>query len=308
MRSALTSIGLWFDGSAQTASSSRDPMAVDWLRVSPFLALHLSCIGVFWTGWSPVVVAVAAALYVVRMFAITGFYHRYFSHRSFKTSRTMQLVFAIVGASAAQRGPLWWAAHHREHHADPDGERDPHSPSRRGFLWSHMLWFLTPDAFRLRSERVRDLLRFPELRLLDRYDILVPLLLAAGLFLLGHYLEIAHPALSTGPWQMLVWGFCISTVALFHGTVTINSLCHMWGSRRYATRDNSRNNALLSLLTLGEGWHNNHHFYPAATRQGHRWWEFDPTFYGLWLLARLGLIRDLKPVPDGLSHSATEAR
>jgi stearoyl-CoA desaturase (delta-9 desaturase) len=231
------------------------------------------------------------------MFAITGFYHRYFSHRAFKTSRAGQLVFALLGAAAVQRGPLWWAAHHRHHHAHADHAADLHSPRQHGFLWSHVGWFLSRRHFAADLARVRDLRRYPELRWLDRFDILVPVALALALFGAGALLERRAPALGTDRWQLLVWGFFVSTVACYHATYTINSLAHVFGRRRYPTADDSRNNAWLALLTFGEGWHNNHHHYPNAARQGFYWWELDLTYYGLRLLAALGLIWDLKPVP-----------
>ena len=294
----LRPVTAWFDaGVAPDAAGTDAGRRIDWPRIAPFLALHAACLGVFVVGWSPVAVATAAALYGVRLFAITGFYHRYFSHRAFRASRATQFLFAVLGASAAQRGPLWWAAHHRHHHAHADGPLDPHSARRTGFLWSHVGWFLTRESFRIRLERVPDLARYPELRFLDRYDALVPLLLAVLLYAAGAWLEQTAPGLGTDGWQLLVWGFAISTVALYHATFTINSLAHRFGTRCYETRDDSRNNLWLALLTFGEGWHNNHHHYPGAARQGFRWWEIDITYYGLRLLALSGLIRDLRPVP-----------
>ena len=279
----LRSVLQWFDSDLRPGN---DPAGtrIDWLRVLPFIALHLACLGVFWVGASVEAVAAAAALFALRMFAITGFYHRYFSHRAFRTSRAMQLAFALAGAAAAQRGPLWWASHHRHHHAHADEPQDAHSSRQHGFAWSHAGWFLSPPHFATREERVRDLARYPELRLLDRFDAAVPVALALALY-------------AAGGMQMLVWGFCVSTVALYHATFTINSLAHRWGTRRYATRDDSRNNPWLALLTFGEGWHNNHHYYPRAARQGFYWWEVDLTWYGLRLLAALGLIWDLRAVP-----------
>ncbi|MGH8214384.1 MAG: acyl-CoA desaturase [Rhodanobacteraceae bacterium] len=286
----------WVDA---TAGTDDDPRAdrIDWLRAAPFVALHLGCLGVLWVGVSPAALVVAGALYALRMFALTGFYHRYFSHRTFRTSRAVQFVFAVLGASCVQRGPLWWAAHHRNHHRKSDTPLDPHSPAIQGFLWSHMGWFLTPRAFRTDLARVPDLAKYPELRWLDRFDIAVPVLLAIALYVFGALLDHFAPSLHTGGAQMLVWGFFVSTVVLFHAAVTINSLAHRFGSRRFDTKDNSRNNAVLALLTFGEGWHNNHHFFPGSARQGFCWWEIDPTWYGLKLMAALGLVRDLHPVP-----------
>jgi stearoyl-CoA desaturase (Delta-9 desaturase) len=292
------SLAQWFDARAASPGEN-DPRGdrIDWLRAVPFIALHLGCVGLVWVGVSPVALVVAAASYAIRMFALTGFYHRYFAHRTFHASRPVQFVFALLGAASVQRGPLWWAAHHRSHHRNADTVLDPHAPGVHGFLWSHMGWFLTPRAFRTDLERVPDLARFSELRWLDRFDAVVPLIYAASLFGLGALLGRVAPGLHTNGMQMLVWGFFVSTVVLFHATVTINSLAHRWGSRRFATRDDSRNNPLLALITFGEGWHNNHHFFPGSVRQGFRWWEVDLTWYGLELLAMLGLVRDLKRVP-----------
>ncbi|MHC4845233.1 MAG: acyl-CoA desaturase [Planctomycetota bacterium] len=269
---------------------------VQWARVSPYLAIQAGCLAVIWVGFSWVAAAVCVGLYLARMFAITAFYHRYFSHRAFRTSRVVQGLFAVLGNMSVQRSPLWWAAHHREHHANTESERDLHSP-RHGLLWSHMWWFTTRQAFGTDLERVSDFARYPELRFLDRYDWIAPLALAAGLFALGAGLEAWAPGLGTSGWQMLVWGFCVSTTLLYHATFTINSLAHVWGSRRYETRDTSRNNRFLALLTLGEGWHNNHHRYPHAVRQGFFRGEFDPTHSALRLMERLGLVWGLRPVP-----------
>jgi stearoyl-CoA desaturase (delta-9 desaturase) len=234
------------------------------------------------------------------MFAITGFYHRYFSHRTYRTSRAAQFAFAVLGASATQRGPLWWAAHHRHHHRHSDRPEDAHSPVVHGFLRSHVTWLMTRRHFPTELRYVPDLARFPELRFLDRFDLLVPVLLAAGMFALGELLAAVSPGLGTDGWQMLVWGYFVSTVVLFHGTCTINSLSHLFGTRPYPTGDGSRNNPLLALLTLGEGWHNNHHWYQASVRQGFRWWQVDPTWYVLLLLERLGVVWDLKGVPPAV--------
>ena len=296
---ALRALRRWFDTDGVSAVDTH-PDRIDWLRVIPFFAMHLMCLGVFWVGVSWFALATAAALYAVRMFAITGFYHRYFSHRAFKTSRAVQFLFAALGALSVQRGPLWWAAHHRHHHRHSDTEHDLHSPVTRSFFWSHMGWFLTRRGFHTDRDAIRDLDRFPELRWLDRFDIVLPVLLATGVFLLGGWLERNHPQLGTTGPQLLIWGFFVSTVALFHATVTINSLAHRWGSRRYETRDQSRNNWLLALLTFGEGWHNNHHHFPGSARQGFFWWEIDLTYGLLRVLSWCGVVWDLKPVPAGL--------
>ncbi len=301
---AWRSLVRWFDAAADAPLDPASADRIDWLRALPYLGLHLACLAVFWTGTSWFAVAVAVLLYAVRMFALTGFYHRYFAHRAFKTSRAVQFVFAALGATCVQRGPLWWAAHHRNHHRHTDTALDPHSPGLLGFWWSHTGWFLTPRGFRTDWASIPDLRRFRELRFLDRFDILLPVLLAAGLYALGAWLEHAAPALHTDGSQLLVWGFCLSTVALFHATFTINSLAHRFGSRRFETRDDSRNNWLLALITFGEGWHNNHHHFPGSARQGFRWWEYDMTWYGLKAMSWLGLVWDLKPVPAAFARRA----
>ena len=292
----------WIDTS-DAASNGADPDRIDWLRVLPFVGLHLACLGVLFVGVSPVALWTAGALYALRMFAITGFYHRYFSHRAFRTSRALQFGFALLGAASVQRGPLWWAAHHRHHHRHADTERDAHAP-RHGFWRSHVGWFLTARNFATDHQAVKDLGRFPELRWLDRYDIAVPVALAAALAALGAWLG---PAYHTSGAQMLVWGFFVSTIVLFHVTVTINSLAHRFGRRRYATNDDSRNNWLLALLTFGEGWHNNHHHFPGAVRQGVAWWELDLTWYLLRTMAALGLVWDLKRMPASMRYARLQA-
>jgi stearoyl-CoA desaturase (delta-9 desaturase) len=272
------------------------PRRIDWVRIVPFALFHLACVALLWVGWSWFAVGVAAALYLVRMFAITAFYHRYFAHRTFQTSRAMQFLFAVLGNSSVQRGPLWWAAHHREHHQNSDTEDDPHSPIVRSFLWSHVGWITAKGNFATRRERVKDLVKYPELCFLDRFDTLVPLAMFAGLFGLGALLENLAPGLGTSGWQLVVWGI-VSTCAQFHATFTINSLAHLWGTRRFETKDQSRNNWMLALITLGEGWHNNHHHYQGSVRQGFRWWEYDVSYYGLVVMSWLGLVWSLNPVP-----------
>jgi stearoyl-CoA desaturase (delta-9 desaturase) len=291
-----TSLVAWFDGHAHGAAAGA-PRGIDPARLLPFVAIHAGCLLLPWVGTSRIAVVTAVALYALRMFAITGFYHRYFAHQAFRAGRAVQLVFAVLGASAAQRGPLWWASHHRHHHVHADEPEDSHSALRHGFAWSHLGWFMARGNFAARGELVRSLARYPELRFLDRWDAVVPLALVALLWGFGAWAEAQAPELGTSGAQMVVWGFCVSTVLLYHATFSINSLAHRFGSRRYATRDASRNNVWLALLTFGEGWHNNHHHYPAAARQGFFWWEIDLTYYGLRLLAALGIIHDLKPVP-----------
>lgn len=295
---SLVSIWRWFDNQATDPVPDDEPLTTDWVRIIPFLAMHAMCIAVIWVGWSPVAVGVAIALYWIRMFAITGFYHRYFSHRTFKTSRFWQFMFGLLGCTATQKGPLWWAAHHRHHHRHSDDPEDVHSPHTHGLWWSHMGWITSRKMFPTNYKAVPDLAKFPELVFVNRFDLLIPVVFAALIFFLGVGLNYFWPQLGTSGSQMLIWGFFVSTVVLFHCTCTINSLAHLMGRRRYATKDESRNSLFLAIITMGEGWHNNHHHYPGAVRQGFFWWEIDMTYYILRGMEKLGIIWDLNKVPE----------
>ncbi len=262
-----------------------------------FVAIHVSLLFVFVVPASWKVVALACGGYGLRMWAITAGYHRYFAHRSYRTSRAFQLVLAALGATCMQNGPIWWASVHRRHHKESDGPRDLHSPVQRGFWYAHVGWVFDRTLPRPRDEsNVRDLLRYPELRWIDGHDW-VPLAAYGALCF-----AVAGPS-------GLVWGFVVSTLAVFHATMFINSLAHVWGSRRYATGDSSRNNALLAVFTLGEGWHNNHHHYMSSTRQGFLWWEIDMTYWVLRALAWLGLVWAIRePPPSVVSPGPFEPR
>lgn len=312
LRRLATSLFQWIDSdySLESPEAIRaQPDGVNFVRCIPFLVLHLGCLGVIWAGWSWFAVWTAVALYFLRMFAVTGVFHRYFSHKTYRTSRFGQFLLAVWTGTTVQRGPLWWAYHHRHHHQHSDEPEDAHSPHVHSFLWSHIGWITSRRNFPTDYSKVKDLAAYPELVWLNRFDIVVPLLFAAGLFFLGHFLEKAVPSLHTNGPQLLIWGFFISTTALFHGTASINSFTHLWGNRRFATADDSRNNFLLALITLGEGWHNNHHRYQSSTRNGFYWWEIDPTYYGLKLLSYTGFIWGLKPVPQSVyEEAATRAR
>ncbi|MGV3740671.1 MAG: acyl-CoA desaturase [Gammaproteobacteria bacterium] len=277
-----------------------DDDTIDWVRAIPFILINLSCFLVFFVHFSWIAVATAAFLYFFRLFTIGAFYHRYFSHKTFKTNRFWQFIFAALAGTSVQRGPLWWAAHHRHHHMVSDQPEDAHSPVQHGFWWSHVGWFLTKKHYHYNPELVKDFRRYPEIVFLDRYDILMPTLLFLSLFIAGLMLQTYAPELNTGVGEMLVWGFSISLVALFNTTVIINSLCHIYGTRRFETSDNSKNNLLFALLTLGEGWHNNHHHYSASARQGFMWWEIDITYYLIKLMELLGIVWDVKPVPKSI--------
>jgi stearoyl-CoA desaturase (delta-9 desaturase) len=268
--------------------------------VSPFLLLHVACLGVIWTGYSLFSVGFAVALYFIRMFAVTGIHHRYFSHKTYSTSRFFQFIMAVWAGTAVQRGCLWWAYHHRHHHLHSDQADDAHSPHVHGFLWAHIGWITSRKNFPTDYSRIKDLAKFPELVWLNRFDIVIPVSLGFGTYGLGVALEKWAPSLQTNGMQLLVWGFFISTTFLFHGTACINSLAHLMGRRRYKTTDDSRNSFILAMICLGEGWHNNHHRYQSSTRNGFYWWEIDLTFYGLKVLSWLGLIWGLKPVPESI--------
>lgn len=266
------------------------------------------CLGLVWVGVSWVAVAVCAALFFGRMFIITAFYHRYFSHRTFRMHRVTQFVIAFLGTTTAQRGPVWWAAHHRDHHRHSDDEQDIHSPVRHGLLWSHMGWFLSDHGKYTNWKAVPDWAKFPELVWLERWHLLGPLVLMGGMFGLGALLEALAPGLGTSGWQMFIWGFAVSTTLLYHATFTINSIAHTHGSRRFNTGDDSRNNWMLALLTLGEGWHNNHHYFPGSARQGFYWWEIDISYYLLRGMQMIGMIWDLRPVPSRVYEAAERHR
>jgi stearoyl-CoA desaturase (delta-9 desaturase) len=252
-----------------------------------FLLLHLACFAAFWTGVTPRALVIALVLYLVRIFAIGAGYHRYFAHRAFRTSRIFQFCLAFLAQTSAQRGILWWASKHRRHHKYSDTELDVHSPVQRGFLYAHVGWIFVPRNNDTDYAMVRDLTRYKELVWLDRQPYLPAILLGTTTWLIAG-------------WPGLVVGFCWSTVVLWHATFTINSLAHVVGRRRYVTGDESRNNWLLALLTMGEGWHNNHHAYQVSVRQGFRWWEFDPTYYVLRALSWLGIVWDLHVPPKAV--------
>jgi stearoyl-CoA desaturase (delta-9 desaturase) len=254
------------------------------LGAIPFAVLHLAALSVFWTHFKWYYPVTCFFVFLVRMFFVTAGYHRYFSHRSFKTSRWFQFVIAVMATSSSQKGVLWWAAHHRHHHRFSDQEEDLHSPTLFGFFWAHIGWILSDRYLGTRFDYIGDFAKFPELRWLNKYYLIPPAILGVAMWLIGG-------------WGLFVWGFCISTVLLWHDTFTINSLSHLFGSRRFETADTSRNNWLLAILTLGEGWHNNHHHFMASARQGFYWWEIDLTYYTLRVLSWLGIVWELRKVP-----------
>ncbi|WP_262048300.1 acyl-CoA desaturase [Bradyrhizobium sp. Bra78] len=251
----------------------------------PFVLVHLGCVAAVWTGITWQAVAICVSLYGVRMFAIGAGYHRYFSHRAFATSRVFQFILACLAQSTAQKSVLWWAAKHRHHHLHSDTEIDVHSPRHRGFLYSHLGWIFYREHDGTDLVKVGDLARYPELMSLHRLELLPAIVLAVLCFLVAG-------------WSGLVVGFLWSTVLLYHATFCINSLAHVHGRKRYVTGDDSRNNWLLALFTLGEGWHNNHHAYQSSVRQGFRWWEIDVTYYILKVLSWCGVVWNMKAPPE----------
>ena len=261
---------------------------VDWVFSIPFLVIHLLPLLAVFTGVRWVDVALCIGLYYARMFFISAGFHRYFAHRSYKLGRAMQFLMAFGGGTAAQKGALWWASYHRHHHRYSDQEQDVHSP-RKGFWWSHCGWFLASKFEVTRPELIPDFWKYPELRFLNRWHLLPPIALGTVVWLFGG-------------WSALLIGFFLSTVILWHGTFTINSLSHVFGHRRYVTTDTSRNSFLLALLTCGEGWHNNHHYYQASMRNGFFWWEVDVSYYLVKGLSFLGLARELKKPRPELLH------
>ena len=253
-------------------------------RVLPFVIVHLTCFAIFWVDVQPIDWIICGALYVIRMFGITAGFHRYFSHRSFKTSRAFQFFLAFLGQSSAQRGVLWWAAKHRHHHKHSDTEQDIHSPVQHGFWFSHVLWIFSKRGLTIDYTTIKDFQKYPELVWLEKWERLPPVILGVLVW-------------AVAGWSGLVVGFFVSTVLLFHGTFTINSLSHVFGKQPYVTGDDSRNNLFLAIITLGEGWHNNHHHFPSATPQGFHWWQIDITYYILKILSVFRIVWDFRLPP-----------
>lgn len=276
------------------------------IRQYVFIGVHLVALFAFFTGFSLTALGVAIALYFVRMFGITGAFHRYFSHKSYKTSRWFQFLLGFLGTMSAQKGPIWWASHHRHHHRYSDQPEDIHSPRHSGFWYAHVGWVMSHEFSETRDELVNDLKKFPELLYLDKFHHIPPILLAVATYYFGEFLASYAPSLGTNGWQMLAWGFFVSTVFLYHGTFCVNSATHIFGTKRFQTHDDSRNNWFVSIITLGEGWHNNHHRYPASERQGMYWWEVDISHYIITALASLGLVWDVKVYPKRIYQEALE--
>jgi len=260
----------------------------------PFSLIHLSVLSAFWLEVTWVHAAVCAGTVFMMVFGITAGYHRYFSHRSFKTSRWMQFALAFLAQTSAQKGVLWWAAHHRDHHKHSDTVRDIHSPVQWGFWYSHMGWLFAKSS-ETKVSKVRDLAKYPELRWLNRNCLVPPTLIGILYFVIGGA-------------PLLVVGFLLALVITWHNTFLINSLAHVFGKRVYDTPDDSRNNWLLALMTLGEGWHNNHHHYMLSARQGFRWWEIDITYYILKIMSWVGLVWEMREPPPHVVAGTIKAQ
>ncbi len=259
--------------------------AIQWATAIPFILVHLMGLWAIQTGVSVELIVLAIGSYYLRMLAITAGYHRYFSHRSYKTGRVFQFLLAVLAMTSAQKGVLWWAAHHRHHHKHSDQEQDRHSPVQRGFWYSHVGWLLTNEYDLTEFAIVKDLVKYPELRLLNRFHYVPPFLYALVIYMVWGF-------------PGLVWGFFISTTVLYHCTFFINSLTHIIGRVRYDSRDGSRNSFILAILCCGEGWHNNHHYYQSSVNQGWRWWEVDFSYYLLILLSWFRIVWDLRTPPE----------
>ncbi|MDP2322696.1 MAG: acyl-CoA desaturase [Gammaproteobacteria bacterium] len=255
---------------------------------------HIACLAAYETGVSAVALLVAGVAYVLRAFGVTAGFHRLLAHGAFKAGRMTQFTLALLGSLATQGGPLWWVSHHRNHHRYSDAPLDIHSPRQRGFWYAHMGWMWDKTSFETVGANIKELYRFPELKVLQRCYPLLVVVQGVIFYALGVLINHYFPESGTTGAQMLVWGFIISTVALWHATFMVNSVCHTWGRRTYETGDDSTNNPFVALLTLGEGWHNNHHKYAYSARHGLEWWQVDPTYLGLRTLESVGLVSDLK--------------
>jgi stearoyl-CoA desaturase (delta-9 desaturase) len=257
-----------------------------WIAPDVFLlyvVLHNLALGVFFTGVTWQLVALCAGSFFLRMFGLGVGYHRYFAHRSFKTSRPVQFILALLGTLSLQRGVIWWAQTHRYHHRHADTPEDIHSPRYQGFLYAHSGWFMNKAHYDTDLAKIPDLARFPELVWLNDFRVYV---IPMGLY--------AYAMKLIAGWPGFIWGFCLSTVLLWHLTHWIQSMSHSRGGyRRYESADASRNHFLVGLLGLGE-WHNNHHHMPSSAKQGHVWWEIDMGYWILKVMSWFGLVWDLR--------------
>ena len=267
-----------------------DDEKIVWQDTPLFIFMHTVALYtlLFHFEWKWVGLAVAS--YYLRMFALSAGFHRYFSHRSFKTSRPFAFLLAFLGESTLQKGVLWWASHHRHHHRYSDQPEDCHSPLYKGFFWAHLGWILCEKYKPINKRYIRDFMAHPELVWLND-NTWLPLTVYISTLIYFFGLE------------GFLWGFVVSTVFLWHGTFSVNSLVHVWGTQPYQAGDNSRNNWVAAIFAMGDGWHNNHHYYPISVRHGFQKWEIDFSYYILCLLERLGIVWDLKrPAPSRIAQ------
>lgn len=222
---------------------------------------------------------------------ITVGFHRYFSHRAFKTSRVFQFLLGCAGCTALQKGPLWWAIHHRLHHRHSDQPEDPHSPVVDGFLHGHCGWLFTQDLMTPDQRIVHDFAKYPELVWLDRLWLIPGLAMAALCFAIGG-------------WSGVVIGYCMCVAFIFQVTFAVNSIGHLYGQQRFETGEGSRNNFVLGYLAMGDGWHNNHHRAPTSARHGFAWYELDMSYLTIQIMRRLGIVWDVKQPPANLLPGA----
>jgi len=242
----------------------------------------MAVVSLFYFSWQNLA-ACLIVMWIAGSWGIGLGYHRLLTHRGFKAPRWLERFLAVCGTLALQSGPIAWVTTHRVHHAFTETDRDPHSP-RNGSYWAHIGWIFRGTAQNQPETAVQryspDLIRDPFLRFLENYYFVTPMVVAVALFAIGG-------------WQMAFWGIFTRTVLAWHSTWLVNSATHLWGKRRFETRDDSRNNGFVAAITFGEGWHNNHHAYPRSARHGLVWHEIDPNWIQIWLLEKLGLITDV---------------
>ncbi len=267
---------------------------------APLVFMHLGCIGIFFVPLNKISIILFLTMYCLHVFTLTAGFHRYFSHKSFKTSRLFQFILAFFGTIAAQKDPLWWASHHRIHHQHADTEKDPHSARHKGFWYAHIGWVMKSKLDNTRFDKIKEFSQIPELIWLNKHPYIPPMLLVILLISTGMVFEVYFPRYNITALQLITYGFFLSTVCVYHVTFCINSVAHKFGSKRFTNEDDSVNNWILAILAGGEGWHNNHHKYSVCARQGFRWWEIDVTYYLLKILEKVKIIWDVKEPPKSL--------
>jgi fatty-acid desaturase len=273
---------------------------IDWTNLLGLIGYHLLALLAFFPwffSWTGVALCVFG-VYVFGMLGVNLCFHRLLTHRSFECPRWLEYTLAILGVCSTQDSPVYWVAVHRRHHQFADDERDPHSPIA-SFFWAHVGWLIlkSDDLERaaVTQRHAKDLLRDPFYRKLETYWVAAApacwiLFFSAGFGVARLTGSNTFDAIQFGT-SLLLWGVVVRTVVVWHITNSVNSVTHLWGYRNYETRDGSRNNFVLGVLAHGEGWHNNHHADPNSAMHGHQWWEFDPVFLVIRLLAVVGLAK-----------------